>query len=929
MSTEMEEPVSPLERDLSLGVLVPGRLEDRITVHGSKPVMDLLVTLCASYHLNPADYSVEFLSPNKNSISFKPNSPVGALEAEKIVLKLKGSEEKEKVKKPYVPEATVRLLINYNQAHRTVLRVNPTLPLEALLQPVCDKCEFNVETTVLLRDSRSREPLDLRKTLNEHGLREVFARDTAPRRPSDPRLQTAEAADDISPPPLQDLPKKGKKDKSRGFFSLFRRRKKQDGLQTVSAPVSPGPNKPAGVRVSSRSASASNTLHADPSKKRPAPPPPVAASQSVPSDLSSCHIQGSGDNQDTKSAESPLRNTKRRAPPPPCANTVQEPREDADVGASLNPVEELKEAAELHVEPSQPRSSSSHPSQTLPSLSSWRQSLAHLHQDTDLHLPSFRGKDLCDARCALAKVLTSSVSKGALVKRFRNSASFTKFHVSSCVSVTPDNEDVCAELESVFSSNLPTDGWEEPAQRSGLTTFKVVPPTKLTVDGSDQSDQSHGSEDGDPGSQSSSEVEKNHLENKDPGSPDGSEGEHTEQRNDASPAPPPQLHSEPRFPPDRPVSEGGDARRNQVEEEADASENQVGEEADASKDQVEEEADASENQVEEEADTSKNQVEEEADTSKNQVEEEEADASENQVEEEADVSKKHMEEADVSKNQVEEEADASENQVEEEADASENQVEEEADVSKKHMEEEADVSKNQVEEEADASKNQVEEEVDASENQVEEEADVGKNQVEEEADASENQVEEEVDASENQVEEETDTSKNQVEEEVDASKNQVEEEVDTSKNQVEEEADIRSEVEEEEPGCSDGGPAADLDPDGKNTEILPEDESEEEVSFPPPPPPVFFREDAEVTETEDSTFPPAPPAVGGAPADLTSGRPGQPPDRRNGAPSQFAQAVAMAVQRSRLQSLSKGPLVPRGPPSALQSPPRSTYQYGA
>lgn len=64
--------------------------------------MDLLVTLCARYHLNPSDYTVEFLSPNKNNISFKPNSLIGSLEAEKIVLKPKGVEEK--IRRPYMPE---------------------------------------------------------------------------------------------------------------------------------------------------------------------------------------------------------------------------------------------------------------------------------------------------------------------------------------------------------------------------------------------------------------------------------------------------------------------------------------------------------------------------------------------------------------------------------------------------------------------------------------------------------------------------------------------------------------------------------------------------------------------------------------------------------------------------------------------------------
>lgn len=67
--------------------------------------MDLLVMLCASYHLNPSDYTVEVLSPNKNNISFKPNSPIGSLEAEKIVLKPRGVEEK--IRKPYMPEVKI------------------------------------------------------------------------------------------------------------------------------------------------------------------------------------------------------------------------------------------------------------------------------------------------------------------------------------------------------------------------------------------------------------------------------------------------------------------------------------------------------------------------------------------------------------------------------------------------------------------------------------------------------------------------------------------------------------------------------------------------------------------------------------------------------------------------------------------------------
>uniref|UniRef100_A0A3Q1EFZ7 Cordon-bleu ubiquitin-like domain-containing protein n=1 Tax=Acanthochromis polyacanthus TaxID=80966 RepID=A0A3Q1EFZ7_9TELE len=268
----MDEQMNPLERDHSLFVVLPGGLEKKATVHGSKPVMDFLVTLCASHHLNPSDYTVEVLSPNKNNIGFKPNSPVGLLEAEKIVLKPRGVEEKE-IRRPYMPEATVRLLINYSKSHKTVVRVNPRLPLEMLLPMVCEKCELQVATTSLLRDAQSKEPLDLSKTLNDHGLREVFAKDSA-------------APDQRS---LKITEKKLKENS--GFFSLFRRRKKKHE-KVLSAPASPGHSQLIGDSMNLEGVSSSNTLPADVPKKRRAPQPPMGASQSVPNNLDSCHSRG-------------------------------------------------------------------------------------------------------------------------------------------------------------------------------------------------------------------------------------------------------------------------------------------------------------------------------------------------------------------------------------------------------------------------------------------------------------------------------------------------------------------------------------------------------------------------------------------------------------------------------------------------------------
>lgn len=147
----------------------------------------------------------------------------------------------------------------------------------------------------------------------------------------------------------------------------------------------------------------------------------------------------------------------------------------------LNTLEELRESDESDsVNLSLSSSSSPCSSKPQSSSSSSRPSLAHLHEAADPYLLSLGGKDVSDARCALANILMSSVSKGMLVKHLRNSATFPKFHSSSSfMSVTrqcPDNGVFCAELESVLNSKLPAESeWEDPVEKKGMTTFKVVP----------------------------------------------------------------------------------------------------------------------------------------------------------------------------------------------------------------------------------------------------------------------------------------------------------------------------------------------------------------------------------------------------------------------------------------------------------------------
>lgn len=175
----------------------------------SKPLMDLLVTLCAKYHLNPSSYTLELVTTNSKNTKLKPNVLIGTLDVEKILLKPKGEDKNKKtgpqmpeVRRPpdtafslfskciddaeifcwsgrsSVPQATVRMVINYKRAQKTILRVSPRVPLADHLPAICEKCEFDVESTVLLRDVQSLSPLDLSCSLNDYAIREVYARDT-------------------------------------------------------------------------------------------------------------------------------------------------------------------------------------------------------------------------------------------------------------------------------------------------------------------------------------------------------------------------------------------------------------------------------------------------------------------------------------------------------------------------------------------------------------------------------------------------------------------------------------------------------------------------------------------------------------------------------------------------------------------------------
>ncbi|XP_068792257.1 protein cordon-bleu isoform X14 [Struthio camelus] len=296
-----------INRLVDFTVILPGGIEQKSTVQGSKAVMDLLVDLCSRYHLNPAQHSLELRSRGmQQPLSYKPNTLIGALDVQTILLKEKVPEEKTKRPPPRVPEKSVRLVVNYLKTQKTVVRVSPEVPLHHIIPAICEKCEVSQEHVVLLRDSVTGEELELTKSLEELGIKELYAWD----RKREPSRNASVSNDAIE------------KEK-RGFLGFFKANKRSSkGFST--APNSPSVNSRSITLGPSLSLGNISGMTANPEmKKRRAPPPPV-----VTPPLQNMEMSGQEKTavQISQGASlNDLQKKKRRAPLPPSPSAPPTP----------------------------------------------------------------------------------------------------------------------------------------------------------------------------------------------------------------------------------------------------------------------------------------------------------------------------------------------------------------------------------------------------------------------------------------------------------------------------------------------------------------------------------------------------------------------------------------------------------------------------
>ncbi|XP_048881982.1 LOW QUALITY PROTEIN: protein cordon-bleu [Brienomyrus brachyistius] len=289
-------------------ISLPGGFQTDGTVDGSKALMDLLVDLCGRYHLNPAHHTLELLSPAGQPVPFKPNALLGMLDVRYVLIKEKVPEGRV-IRKPLprVPEKTVRLVLNFHKKQKAVLRVNPQVPLGSLVPVICDKCDFDPDHVILLKDNISNHEMDLDKSLAELGVRELYVLDQKLVLPS--KMSSAPVLNYSESIHSDNLSDDGEEKKGLLGFLKFKRRKSKN-----ASPAPPPPCVEVRPNTLGQSQSVMNVSRTSPKtdvKKRRAPPPPQATP--TPSTLQ-CLVETY---EVRSSSPNSSQQKKRKAPAPP------------------------------------------------------------------------------------------------------------------------------------------------------------------------------------------------------------------------------------------------------------------------------------------------------------------------------------------------------------------------------------------------------------------------------------------------------------------------------------------------------------------------------------------------------------------------------------------------------------------------------------
>ncbi|KAF8796259.1 Cordon-bleu protein-like 1 like protein [Argiope bruennichi] len=264
-----------LEGRMDLEVVLPDLKVVRMNVDRRTPMMDFLVQATTSNKISPSGHIINVISKDERNVSYKPNTPIGSLDASTVYIIPKSTLELPVKRMPKLAnqpfEQTFRLQVNLPLNQRMVLRVSPRITLAELKSQICAEKELDHSSHHLVHPAQPDTILDLNATLEVYGCAEISLMSNSGLRDSIRNTST-----NIFP-----APKIEEERRKKSILRIFSRKRKDVTVEVTNDQV---PNR---IPTSHSENSLVNRNGYQPKqslkrKPAPAPPPSLARSSSPP-----------------------------------------------------------------------------------------------------------------------------------------------------------------------------------------------------------------------------------------------------------------------------------------------------------------------------------------------------------------------------------------------------------------------------------------------------------------------------------------------------------------------------------------------------------------------------------------------------------------------------------------------------------------------
>lgn len=276
-----------LEGRMDLNVNLPNSGESVVfNVERRTPMLDLLVNIATQYRFNAANYTI-----NAGDHEFKASTPIGSLDVNQISIIPKPTKTV-KSGPPVVPfQTTFRLQVNLPRNQLMVLRVTPNASIAAIKQIICSEKSLDSTKYQLVRfagNSEAPQILEQNKSLAFYTINEVTL-------VSNKTLAQIEMQFGAPTTSQMDL------SASKTTSTSFSPNKKVIQSLIVSQ------SNPDFTTIDDKTV-LSHVPSVKSIKKRPAPPPPMSKSATLPNNIVSLQINGNkNENNITKNDESMIK----------------------------------------------------------------------------------------------------------------------------------------------------------------------------------------------------------------------------------------------------------------------------------------------------------------------------------------------------------------------------------------------------------------------------------------------------------------------------------------------------------------------------------------------------------------------------------------------------------------------------------------------